>query len=173
MDCRSIINNVLLADHLSGFTDKLVIAGQDIYVKVAFHDGRMVHLDVTLSSMGRGGEIMTTARDATNEATKTDNARAMIELLCRQANELLESGVWDEAALIESWAGTRFEPCGPCRFPQLPDADPDLPWGGIVTSPLDAARRLIEVRLPMWQIRESHRPISSFDTGVRRQTMSG
>ncbi|MFA4971202.1 MAG: hypothetical protein WC683_01225 [bacterium] len=146
-DQRSAIDAALVLDGLPGFNVKLEIGVQDVYAKVAFYGERLVHLDVTVSAQGGQDEIMTTARDATNAATKTDDARAMVEMLCRQANTLLQSGAWDEEALIEAWLGTRFEPDGWCTFPAYGQERRTLH----VSSPLDAVAKLIQVRLAGWR----------------------
>ena len=147
-DKRSVVDGIVGSlDGLPGWTVKLDIAGHDVYAKLAFYGERLVYIDVTLSSMGDRGEIMTTARDATNEATKTDNARAMVELLCRQANTLLQSGSWDEESMIAAWIGTDFEPQGWCSYPDYGQDHRDV----YVSSPLDAVAKLVNVRLAGWR----------------------
>lgn len=135
---------------LHGFTCKLGIAGQDIYVKVALRsipDGTSAldYVDVTLSSPPLSDETWVTHHHARIETTKTDDARAMIELLCRQANVLLQSETWEWDDLCDAWSGTRFDPCGPCEFPASCSIG-----GAIVSSPLDAAARVIRDRFSAW-----------------------
>lgn len=136
-------------DCLSGFTDKLEIVGQDLYVKVSFFRGTLAYIDVTLSA-SKKDEVLTTHAMATLEATKTDNARSMIEMLCRQANELLQSGTWTWETLVHAWSGSRFEPAGVCKFPTFRVMEDLEEWGGIVSSPLDAVAKLIQKRMPSW-----------------------
>lgn len=137
---------------LPGVNAKLVVEDQDVYVKVAFYCDpggvpKLAHIDVTLSSAGGAMDVMVTARDARNEATKTDNARAMIEMLCRQANALLASGVWEAEDLMDAWAGTTFDPKGQTKFPKIGGEE----WKAIVSSPLDAVVRLLRARLATWE----------------------
>jgi hypothetical protein len=152
---REIEANVCSAG-LYGFTCKLEIVGQDVYVKVALHqpshgaaterpEPRLSYVDVTLSSPQSTDDILVSHRQTLLETTKTDDARAMIELLCRQANALLQSGAWNWDDLCETWIGTRFDPCGACRFP----VTCSMP-GALVSSPLDAVARVIRDRFPIW-----------------------
>ena len=159
MDLRREIEcAVISVEGLRGFTSKMEIANQDVYVKVAFHrtgpteknphpECCLVHVDVTLSAAREPDEIMTTHNQTMMETTKTDNARAMIELLCREANTLLQSGVWNEESLAEAWGATRFEPSGLCIFP----SEMGDPREGLVLSPLDAIARLIRARIKDWK----------------------
>lgn len=117
-----------LPDTLDARTAKIVIAGADVYATMARHAGALAHIDVTLSV--RGVVAGDTERAVGLEQTKGDAARAMMELVCREANALLEAGAWTEADLISAWAATRFDPAGVTVWP-----------GGVcalATSPLDA-----------------------------------
>lgn len=137
-----------------GFTCKFGIAGQDIYMKVALHQSErrpepmLSYVDVTLSSPKAKDDILVSHRQMRIETSKTDDARAMIELLCRQANVLLQSGTWEWDDLCDSWSGTRFDPCGPCEFP-----DTCSIGGTIVSSPLDAVARVLRDRFPVWGLK--------------------
>lgn len=163
---RRQIRAILIKEGIPGFTSKMGIAGQDVYLKVGFCRVRdssgetlppqLVYVDVTLSAIRSHEDFMPTHAQTTLAATKTDDARAMIELLCRQANELLASGAWTVSDLIESWKGTSFDPCGICRFPEILVGDTREARYGTVKSPLDAVGKLIEVRLPVWQKAVAH-----------------
>jgi hypothetical protein len=143
---------------MPGFTCKIGIGGQDIYLKVVLHrpshgnppggsECMLVHVDVTLSSPPRStDDVLMTHRQARIETSKTDDARAMIELLCRQANVLLQSGIWDWTDLCDAWAGTHFDPCGVCAFPGTCSME-----GAVVRSPLDAVSRVIRERFHDWE----------------------
>lgn len=158
-------------DGLRGFNCKLVIGGQDVYLKVAFlrvteKDAekrevpvwKLVHIDITLSAQQAQDEILTTARIAQMEVTKTDNARAMIELLFREVNTLLASEIWADEDLITAWSATRFEPAGTCRYPALRVGEDMEAEVGLALSPLDAAAKLIRARIVTWRrmLEESH-----------------
>jgi hypothetical protein len=151
---------------LYGFTCKLEIAGQDIYMKVALHqstrrpDPVLSYVDVTLSSAKAKDDILVSHRQTRIETSKTDDARAMIELLCRQANVLLQSGAWEWDDLCTAWSSTRFDPYGPCRFPATCSMG-----GAVVSSPLDAVARIIRDRFPEWGAHVAR--ISSVPPSVR------
>lgn len=157
IDLRHEIEANLGSGGLLGFTCKLGIGGQDIYMKVALHQPSrgpgpgwpgcaLVHVDVTVSSPPRStDDILATHRQTRIETSKTDDARAMIELLCRQANVLLQSGAWDWEDLCDAWVGTHFDPCGPCCFPETCTMA-----GAVVQSPLDAVARVIRDRFAAW-----------------------
>jgi len=165
MDRRREIDAAAFStDGLRGFNCKLVIGGQDVYLKVAFlrvieHDAlkqeapvwKLVHIDITLSAQQAGEEILTTGRIAQLEVTKTDNARAMIELLFREVNTLLGSEIWAEEDLISAWSATRFEPAGVCRYPAMRVGEEMEAEVGLALSPLDAAAKLIRTRIVAWR----------------------
>jgi hypothetical protein len=169
---REIDMAAFVTDGLRGFTCKLVIGGQDVYLKVSFlrvleKDAatqedvpvwKLVHIDITLSAQQAGEEILLTARDARAEVTKTDNARAMIELLFREVNTLLGAEVWADADLVNAWIATRFEPAGVCMYPALRVGEQMERHVGTVKSPLDAAAKFIQSRIVAWQrmLEESH-----------------
>lgn len=151
-------------DGLRGFNCKLVIGGQDVYLKVAFLRviersaqnpdvpvWKLVHIDITLSAQQGTDEILTTGRIAQLEVTKTDNARAMIELLFREVNTLLASEVWADEDLIAAWSATRFEPAGVCRYPAVRVGETLEAEVGLALSPLDAAAKLIRARIVAWR----------------------
>ncbi len=158
IDLRREIEASVGAGGLYGFTCKIGVGGQDVYMKVALHQPSrgsgplrpgcmLVHVDVTLSSPPRSmDDILTTHRQTRIETSKTDDARAMIELLCRQADVLLQSGVWDWSDLCDAWAGTHFDPCGVCTFPGTCSME-----GAVVRSPLDAVSRVIRERFHDWE----------------------
>jgi len=160
MDRRREIDAAAFStDGLRGFTCKLVIGGQDVYLKVAFlrvieRDApvwKLVHIDITLSAQQAGDEILTMGRIAKLEVTKADNARAMIELLFREVNTLLGSEIWAEDDLIAAWSATRFEPSGVCRYPAMRVGESMESEGGLVLSPLDAVAKLIRTRIVAWR----------------------
>jgi hypothetical protein len=162
MDRRhEIESSVCDQDGMRGFTCKLKIGTQDVYLIVAFYRvledagaGRtrvlwmLAHLDIRLSAVTGPDVVLFTARDAHQEVSKTDNSRAMLELLFREATTLLESGVWSESDLIRAWMATRFEPVGICQFPR--GADGNVLYRPVL-SPLDAAAKLIEQRIGEWR----------------------
>lgn len=156
--------------HLHGYTEKLEIGGQDVYVKVAFYDGTLAHVDVTLSAMSGSEEFMPTHGQTRSEVTKTDNARAMIELLCRQANELLQTETWTWEDLADLWVGTDFEPFGLCKFPAVLVGDDKEPWYENVKSPLDAVAKLMRKQMSTWLARL---PKEEKDDGEQHQEEEG
>lgn len=181
MDWRREIDAAAFAtDGLRGFTCKLIIGGQDVYLKVAFlrvieknenkEDvpiWKLIHIDITISAQQGGNEILTTARDAHMEVTKTDNARAMVELLFREVNTLLGAGVWAEEDLIKAWEATRFEPDGICQFPRVREGEDLVAHVGMALSPLDGAAKLIRTRILTWRrmLKEEHAVVVVADSG--------
>lgn len=124
-------------DGLRGRTVKLEIGTGDCYLKVATFEGRLVNVDLTVSRIGGEDEAaLTTPRMAVLECSKRDVTRALLEVACREASDLLQAGVWDAARLVATWRGTRFDPEGGCAQVQ-----------GVVASPLDAAARWIEMKI--------------------------
>lgn len=142
MDC--IAENVAYSDaerclarSADGFTSKLSVGMHDLYVKVALDGERIIFVDITL---GHANGHMPSYIDAISNELATqrlNDSRSMLEVICRQASTLLQSGVWDTWRLISSWRATQFEPSGVCE--QL---------NTIVSSPLDAVARLLEKRTP-------------------------
>ena len=124
-----------LARGAEGRTVKLVIGGHDLYVKIGCVQDRPIYIDVTIS---RGGDQAGYADPVADElATQiVDDARAQLEVICRQASALLQLGAWGLDDLTQAWRGTKFEPSGIC--PQVQ---------GIVSSPLDAVARYLGLRL--------------------------
>lgn len=172
---REIDAAAFSTDGLRGFNCKLVIGGQDVYLKVAFlrvkePEGavwKLVHIDITISAQQAGAEILTTARDARQEVTKTDNARAMVELLFREVNTLLGAGVWAEDDLIRAWEATRFEPDGICQFPAIREGEDLVAHVGTALSPLDGAAKLIRARILAWRrmLEAAHELVDVGDPG--------
>jgi hypothetical protein len=125
-----------LAAGALGRTAKLTIGGVDCYVTVGYAGPRPIHVDLTL---GHGAGLHSYADPVANELATLalDDARAALEVGCRQASALLQCGAWELADLIDAWRGTRFSPAGVC--PQVQ---------GVVSSPLDAAARWLAIPPP-------------------------
>jgi hypothetical protein len=123
---------MVVPDTLEAQTAKIVVAGADLYVTAARHVGALCYVDVTISVRGvnNAGD---TERAIGLEQTKGDAVRALLEVVCREANALLAVGAWTEADLISAWAATRFDPAGITMWPGG--------VGGLATSPLDAVAR--------------------------------
>lgn len=121
---------------LPGLNVKLEIGPGDCYLTTAVMAGRLVHVNLTVSRVGGGESFLGTHQLAVLEASKLDVTKALVEVVCREANQLLQRGAWGVENLIASWRGTRFDPNGMC--PQV---------RGIVASPLDAAARWLELHV--------------------------
>jgi len=134
-------------DGLPGVTSKLDIGNTSIYVHVAWMNGKIVHIDITLS---RGGNtpfdsLPKTEIQAALEDENYAMARAWVEHACRMASSLLAIGE-DIGSILSGWRGVKGYPRGLC--PQLVDI-PDVE--SIVPGPLHAVAVLIENRLPDWE----------------------
>lgn len=139
---RDRVNAAIMScDGLFSLTSKLDIGTSSIYIKTAWMENRVVHLDITLS---RGGafhdDVISGDVDfAALEATNYDLARSWVEDSCRMASSLLESGS-DIGSITSGWKGVKGFPHGLC--PQL---------RMIVPGPLHAAAVLIDLRLESWR----------------------
>jgi hypothetical protein len=124
-----------LARGAVGRTAKLTIGAHDLYAQMAFAGDRPIYITITIS---RGANVEGYADPVADElATQiVDDARAQLEVICRQASTLLQLGAWGLGDLTAAWRGTKFEPSGVC--PQV---------AGIVSSPLDAVARYLAARL--------------------------
>jgi hypothetical protein len=133
---RTRVKAALLASEgLPGWNVKLEIGSGDCYLTAAIMGGRLVHVNLTVSRVGGPELIMRTHQVAVLEASKLDVTKALVEIACRTVNQLLQRGAWDVEDLIAAWRGTRFDPEGVC--PQV---------RGIVSSPLDAAAKWLELK---------------------------
>ena len=102
----------------------------DIYLKLGWADDRWVWVDITVS----------------NHSRTCHEIRAMTELICLHATDLLKSGERSLRDIVHYWRGTNFEPSGKCeQF--VTEHDPD----GIVTSPLDMAAKTIDKHIGAWE----------------------
>jgi hypothetical protein len=126
---------------------KLTIGDHDVYAHIGWHRGRPCWVDLTIThNSTREGSCQSS--EANDLATRMiDDARAAMEVICRQASALLQADVWTIDNLIGAWRGTKFQPCGVCDQVK-----------GIVSSPLDAVARLLEVRGLVWASRTSVPP---------------
>jgi hypothetical protein len=140
---RSRVKAALLAsDGLPGWNVKLEIGTGDCYLTVALMEGRCVHVNLTVSRVGGHETTMGTHQVAVLEASKLDVTKALVEVACRTANQLLQREAWNVQDLIAAWRGTRFDPEGFC--PQV---------GRIVVSPLDAAAQWLEMKVQEGMLR--------------------
>ena len=106
-------------------TARLDIGARAVYPTVAFDDdGKLVYLQIKIGHQGSKNESMT--------GEEIDRLRALMEIVCVEAMELLQRG-WSLTDLIECWRATRCPPDGPCK--QI---------DGVALSPLDAVARWLE-----------------------------
>lgn len=131
------VDSRLALDGLPGITAKMVIGGNDLYVKTMWFERRIVRIDITLSS-GNGG-MSPDSNDENLDQTRFDLSKAWLEDSCRLASKLLQTGNVSIGTIIESWVGVEGYPQGYC--PQL---------NGIQKGPLHAAAMLIKNRLCDW-----------------------
>jgi hypothetical protein len=124
-----------LAQGAEGRTVKMTIGDHDIYAKVGFVADRPVYIDITIGH-GREGNGYTSPLANELATQLVDDARAQLEVICRQASTLLQIGAWDLGDITAAWRGTKFEPSGVC--PQVQ---------GLVSSPLDAIARYLGARM--------------------------
>ena len=125
---RGRVDGTVTTDGLAGVTSKLTISDCDLYLKTAWLDGRIVHLDLTIS---RGGREL--------DQSAYYLARSWVEDSCRMASKLLLHGV-SIGEIVSGWRGIEGYPSGYC--PQLQ---------GLMKGPLHAVALLIEKRHDEWR----------------------
>ena len=143
------VDSVLHTDGVDSTTAKMKMGDHSLFVKVGWYKGRAVRIDIVLSRLSKlkqhEGE---SASEFALRNRITENARAMLEVVCEHTSEMLQSDVWNLHNVIDKWAGVTCDPQGKCYGLQ-PDSytgDPQF-----ATSPLDAARRLIQERREGWE----------------------
>lgn len=135
---------------LPGVTSKVEIGDHDLYIKMSWFKGKVVHIDITLSH-SRGDEgLPVSERQATLETTRYDLARSWVENSCRMASSMLQTGEVEIEDIIEEWKGVSGYPQGYCR--QLPGTNPETGEKGptFQCGPLHAAAMMIKTRLGYW-----------------------
>lgn len=130
---------------LRGITHKIEIGTSSIYVKTAWFDGKLVNIDITLSSGGKDltDDLPKSSHQVNLEMTIYDVARCWLEDSGRLASELLRVGVSVDS-IIEKWRGTNGFPSGAC--PVLKEMGGELVYKG----PLSAVATLLEKKMPEW-----------------------
>jgi hypothetical protein len=117
----------------------------DLYVKLGWADGRWVWIDITVSRY--------TAKDREPEDAKLVDLRRkmlevhrrLLEIVCVHASELMQSDERTIDEIVDHWRGTQFEPAGTCESIRTDENQ------GRVTSPLDAAAKLIARKRGGWE----------------------
>lgn len=117
----------------------------DLYVKLGWAERRWVWIDITVSRFTEihGKSETTDEVDARRKLLETN--KRLIEIICFHATELLQSGERTLQDIVKSWKGTHSHPEGVCESIRTKDNE------GRVTSPLDAAAKLIEKRIDQWE----------------------
>ena len=143
------IEKALAEGSLPGITSKLEIGNHDVYLKTSWWKGSIVRIDLTLSGCP-GGSRTSTPLETTLETANIDLARSSCETICKQASEMLQSGVVGIGHIIDDWAGRQTYPGGDC--PQIPGVDSD---GNPVPAtyqrgPIDAAAKYMRLRIDDW-----------------------
>lgn len=139
---KNQVDNAISGDNgLPGWTEKLSIGADDIYVKTAFMGDRLVHIDITLSrgAYREHDNLPKSEAMAVLETSNFDLARSWVEDSCRMMSRLFSEGVEPEDAL-PMWLGISGYPSGPCGQLQC-----------IAKSPLHAAAVFVLGRLPDWK----------------------
>lgn len=137
-----------------GITAKLEIGQHDLYLKTAWHKGKIIRVDITLSR-GRdvNDDLPKSAQQVSLETTRFDLARSWVEDSCRMASTLLQTGEVDIRHIIDEWIGIEGYPQGYC--PQLPGVNPQTGEEGPThqKGPLHAAAMLLMKRHDAWKAR--------------------
>lgn len=127
-------------------TTKLEVGSYILILKVGWRSVRPVFVDIKITVKNgffRHGELSDVVALRSEHLR---SANASMELICRQASLLMESGVWGLKELCEHWRGTQVFYGG--AVPSLPYYDGCIQQ--VATGTLDAAARLIELRVKGW-----------------------
>jgi hypothetical protein len=160
MNYKQRIDDALNRDGVKAITSKLVIHDgerpHDLYIKTGWWRGRPVWVDVTISQSSNEG--MTDSLDLPMAALPlvvhlrrriTENTRALVEIVCREATLLMSSRRCTLGELADLWRATEAEPRGRCQ--QVVDE-----CGDRVHGPLDAAAKLFKLKAAEWEEKMSH-----------------
>lgn len=127
---------------------KIVISdgkyNHDLYVKLGWANRRWVWVDITVSRFNSVKSENESADEVELRRQLFDTNKRLIEIVCLHATELLQSGERGIVDIVKSWKGTKFSPSGTCESIRNEINE------GVVTSPLDAAAKLIEFRMKEW-----------------------
>ncbi len=143
------IERALSEGALAGIISKLEIGDHDVYLKTSWWEGSIIRIDLTLS--GRlNGDSAATPREVTLETTNIDLARSSCEMVCKQASEMLQSGIVGIGHVIDDWIGRNTYPSGYC--PQIPGVDESGNTLGATfqKGPVDAAAKYMKLRIEEW-----------------------
>jgi len=142
------VEGALSNDGLCGITAKLEIGQHDLYLKTSWYHCRIVRVDITLSRNNENYHA--TVKEATLDATRFDLARSALESICKQASDMLQSGVVGIDYVINDWVGREMYPSGYC--PQLPGMDANGVEAGATfqKGPTDAVAKYIRRNLERW-----------------------
>ncbi len=118
----------------------------DLYVKVGWADDRWVWVDITMSRYS--GKLCPDEPAQVSELRRelTETTRRLLEIACAHATELIQS---DERTILDitgKWKGRSFAPSGVCK--SVVTSTNEI---GRVLSPLDAAAKIIELKLQEWE----------------------
>lgn len=122
----------------NGFTCKLDIGLNSIYVKTAWIDDILVYIDITVSLGSKDDGMPTTIEKLDLEHQRCSESRSWIEVSCKSATLMLELGVSMDEIIVQ-WMGVRGFPNGYCS--QLES---------FVPGPLHAAALLLQKRKDEW-----------------------
>jgi hypothetical protein len=161
MNYSQRIEAALGKEGVEAITSKLVIHDgerpHDIYVKTGWWRGYPIWVDVTISRSSNEG--MTDSLDLPIAALPlvvnlrrriTENTRALVEIVCREATLLLSSRRCSLEELADMWRATEAEPKGKCG--QVVDD-----CGDRVHGPLDAAAKLFKLKAAEWEKKMAHK----------------
>jgi len=136
---------------LPGISAKIEIGQHDLYLKTAWHGGRIVRIDITLSR-GRGiaDDLPKSEHQVNLETTRFDLARSWVENECRMASNLLQTGKAGIGTVIDEWTMVEGYPSGYC--PQIPGVNPETGMTGptFQRGPLHASAMLLRRNLVRW-----------------------
>lgn len=160
MNYKQRIDTALHKDGVQSICNKLVIhdgeGPHDLYVKTGWWRGRPIWVDVTISQSSSEGvtdslDVPMTALPLVVHLRRriTENTRALVEIICRQATLMLSTHRTSLGELADLWRATEAEPKGRCA--QVIDD-----CGDRVHGPLDAAAKLFKLKAGEWEAKMAH-----------------
>jgi hypothetical protein len=150
-------------DGLPGITAKMEMGDHDLYVKTAWYRGRIVRIDVTISSRkSNTDDLPKSLGMASAESTRDDLAKRSMESACKLASELLQAGI-GIGYIIRDWQDREGWPYGRCK--QIGTIDPvtGKRTSVKVKGPQDAVAKLLTKELINWSYRMDHPLLTNVD----------
>ncbi len=104
-----VVNNRMRTDGIHTITKKFQVGEHDLYLKTGWVGAMLVMVDITIGNDSRHG-----SEDHDLSMTRHGLSRVMIEVACKNASMMLQSGVFSPAEVLGVWSGMEGFPSGYC-----------------------------------------------------------